>query len=74
MNKHDYYVRFVLKDIEDATFGNSVKSKMIGFTQREKEQIAANILRLYQTGEEIYLLKDTMKKCLRTASFISNVK
>ena len=65
MNKHDYYVRFVLKDIEAATFGDSVKSKMIGFTQREKEQIAANILRLYQTGEEIYLLKDTMKKMFK---------
>ncbi|MBE1555947.1 iron-dependent peroxidase [Sporosarcina limicola] len=65
MNKREYYLKFILKDIEAETFGYSVKDKMKWFTKEEKERIATNILRLYQTGEEIYLLKDTMRKLFK---------
>lgn len=65
MNKQEFYVQFFLKDIEAGSFGKDVKDKMTWFTKVEKEQIATNMLKLYQTGDEIYLLKDTMRKLFK---------
>lgn len=65
MNKQEYYIQFVLKDIADGSFGESVKEKLSLFPTHEQEIIAGNILRLYRTGEGIYLLKETMRKIFK---------
>lgn len=62
MNKREFYIRFMLKEIEEDVFGKQVKENISVFTKKEQEMIALQILRLYQTGDALYLLKDTMKR------------
>ncbi|MFX3633302.1 MAG: iron-dependent peroxidase [Candidatus Pristimantibacillus sp.] len=72
MNRREYYIRFVLKDMEDGLFGEDVKRGLDLFDRDEKEIIAANVLRLYETGEAVYLLKDTMRKLFRRSTIYVN--
>lgn len=65
MNKREFFIRFVLREIGAGVFGKSIQDKLQVFTKKEEEIFALNILRLYQTGDEIYLLKDTMKKLFK---------
>lgn len=65
MNKQEYYIQFVLKDIAEGIYGESVREKINLFTINEKETIAINIVRLYETGEALYLLKNTMRKLFK---------
>lgn len=67
MNKREYYIRFVLKEIEQGAFGKNIQHAFPLFTRDEKEIIALNILRLYQTNEALYLFIDTMKKVFRNS-------
>lgn len=67
MNKREYYIRFVLKDLEQGVFGKNIKQSLSLFSDEEKEIIALNILRLYQTNEELYFFIDTMKKIFKNS-------
>ncbi|WP_138184359.1 iron-dependent peroxidase [Paenibacillus alvei] len=72
MNRREYYIKFVLRDMEEGKFGLRV-SKGIGlFNQEQREMIAGNVLRLYETGEAIYLLKDTMRGIFRSSTIYAN--
>ncbi|WP_046228590.1 hypothetical protein [Paenibacillus algorifonticola] len=72
MNLREYYIRFILRDIEDGLFGDEVKHGLTLFTRNEREVIAANLLRLYETGEAVYLLKDTMRKLFKRSTIYVN--
>lgn len=65
MNKREFSIQFILREIDANVFGNTVRDNMHAFTKKEKEMVVLNILRLYQTGDEIYLLKDTMKRLFK---------
>ncbi|MFJ8462013.1 MULTISPECIES: iron-dependent peroxidase [Lysinibacillus] len=65
MNKREFFIRFILKEIEANVFGNLVRDNIHAFTKKEQEIVVLNMLRLYQTGEEIYLLKDTLKRLFK---------
>lgn len=65
MNKREFYIQFILKDIEAGVFGKSVQKKIKGLTKTEQVQVAMNILCLYETGDELHLLKDTMRKLFK---------
>lgn len=65
LNKKEYYIRFMLRDIEANVFGKLVRDKIKSFSKKEQEIIALNMLRLYQTGEALYLIKDTLKNIFR---------
>lgn len=62
MNKHEFYVRFIQKDIECGMFGPSLAAAMALFNHDERFLIAENIYWLYKNGEMIYLLTDTLNK------------
>lgn len=62
MNKREFFIQFVLREIYEGIFGERIQEKIQIFSKKEQEIVALNIMRLYQTGDEIYLLKDTMKK------------
>lgn len=72
LNKRDYYLKFILQDIEAGLFGkqNSVRIKL--FDRDEKEIIAGNILRLYELGEAVYLLTDTLRKIFKKPFIYAN--
>ncbi len=65
MNTMEFYIRFILKDMEANVFGNVVRRNIHAFSKKEQEIVVLNILKLYQTGEEIYLLKDTLKRLFK---------
>ena len=65
MNKREFYIRFILKEIEENVFGKLVKENIEAFTKKEQEMVALHILRLYQTGDGLYLLKDTIKRLFK---------
>lgn len=72
MSKREYYIKFVLRDLEAGIFGEAVKKGIQLFDRKEKEIIAANILLLYETGEAVYLLKDTMRKIFKKSIIYAN--
>ena len=69
MNKREYYVRFILKEMEMNVFGERVRDNLYALTKKEQEIVVLNLLRLYQTGDAIYLLKDTLKKLFKHCVF-----
>lgn len=65
MNKREHYIRFLAREIEKDVFGQQMGTHFSLFDQEEQELILFNILRLYRTGETLYLLKDTLKKLFK---------
>ncbi len=72
MNKKEYYVKFLLKDIENNMLGSAVKEKIKLFNNKEKIMLVHNILKLYKTGEALYLLKDMMRKIFKKSMVYAN--
>lgn len=74
MNKREYYIHFVIRDLEKGYFGEYVKQKINVFTPDEKKTLANNLLRLYETGEGIYLLRDTVRRIFTSTYIFSNAE
>lgn len=74
MNKREYYIHFMIKDLKQGYFGEYIKQKINVFTSEENKILANNLLRLYETGEGIYLLRDTIKKIFTNTYIFSNAK
>ncbi|TYQ16929.1 UNVERIFIED_CONTAM: hypothetical protein Cloal_3510 [Acetivibrio alkalicellulosi] len=67
MNKKEYYKRFILTDIDNEMFGGKLKEKLKLFSVNEQDVLAHNIIRLYITGEMLYLFKDTIRKIFKNS-------
>ncbi|NEW09799.1 iron-dependent peroxidase [Paenibacillus sp. SYP-B3998] len=72
MNKREFYIKFVLRDLEAGIFGSHIWEKMKLLNKEEQEVVAGNILSLYETGEAVYLLKDTMRKLFKNSTIYAN--
>jgi hypothetical protein len=72
MNKHEFYVRFILKDIERGLFGPRLAQAIHWFDRDERYMIAENVYGFYQTGEMIYFLADTLKKVFNEVVIYAN--
>lgn len=72
MTKIEFYIRFLIDDIINEMFGASIKDGMKLFSKFEKNMIARNMLRLYITGEMLYLLKDTFSKVFKNSIVYAN--
>lgn len=72
MNKTEYYEAFILQDIEDSIFGEKVKENLKVFDLQERVFILQNILKLYTTGEALYVLKTVMKTIFKKSIIYSN--
>lgn len=72
MNKKEYYIKFILRDIKNNVLGKIPKENLELFNEVEKEMLASNILRLYITGQSLYLLKDSIRKLFRHSMIYIN--
>ena len=72
MNKREYLIRFVVKDLNDGVFGEYIRRKIHVCTLPEQQIIANNLLSLYTAGECIHLLKDTVSRIFPRAYIFSN--
>ena len=72
LTKGEYYKNYILEDIEDGIFGEKVKSNFDIFSVREKNIIAENIYKIYNTGKIIFFLKKVIKKIYPNSNFYLN--
>lgn len=74
MCKREYHINFIIKDMKNGYFGDYVGKNIEVFSLKEKKILANNILYLYETGENIFLLKETVKKIFENSYILSNTK
>jgi len=72
MTKEEYYKDYILDDIEAGIFGEKVKVNFYIFNIIEKNIIAENIYKMYNTGEIIFFLKKVIKKIYPNTNFYTN--
>ena len=72
MNKREYHINFIVRDMVSGIHGRFVQEKITVFTMGERKIIANNLLTLYTTGECVFLLKDTVARIFRNAYIFSN--
>jgi hypothetical protein len=72
MNKTEYYIRFILREIAGGSFGPVVRERFGLLNESEQNIVAENVYRLLLTGEMLYLLKDTMQKIFNNSTIYAN--
>ncbi|NLD47641.1 MAG: iron-dependent peroxidase [Clostridiaceae bacterium] len=72
MSRREYYIRFIREDIERGIFGEEIAEGFCLFDKEEKYVLAQNILRLYITGEALYLFKDTVRRIFKNSTIYAN--
>lgn len=72
MSKKEYYINFIIEDMNNGIFGEYIKEKLSFFSIYELRIVANNLLNLFVTGEGVYLLKDTIKKIFTNTYIFSN--
>jgi hypothetical protein len=72
MNKTEYYLRFIQREIAAGVFGAAVQKDFDLFSPAEQGALAKNIYRLLITGELLYLLKDTVRQIFTNSTIYVN--
>ncbi len=72
MNKREFYITFVIKNIEEGYLGKTLKDNFSIFSKKEKRYIANGILSLYETSECIFILKKVTKEVFTKSYIFSN--
>jgi hypothetical protein len=72
MNKTEYYLRFILREIAAGVFGAAIKKDFNLFSPAEQVILAENIYRLLITGELLYLLKETFRRIFTNSTIYAN--
>lgn len=72
MNKREFYIRLAARDIEEGAFGENVRKQFRHFSGEERDIVAVNVLQLYETGEALHLLRDTMRKIFPRSTIYVN--
>ncbi|NLL06824.1 MAG: iron-dependent peroxidase [Clostridiaceae bacterium] len=72
MTKQEYYLRFVIDDISKGILGDRIKEKFEVFNYNEKIIIAENVVKMYKTGQTLYLLKDTVRRIFVNTTIYAN--
>lgn len=74
MNKQEFYKRFIRDDIENNCFGLQMEKKFDVFNKAEKQFLLNNIIRLYELGESLQLLKEAIKGIFKRSSIYINTQ
>ena len=74
MSRREYYIRFIIKDMQSGYFGSYVQENIDVLTKDEQKIVANNLLDLYETAECIHLLKETVRRIFTRAYIFSNAE
>jgi len=74
MNKREYYIQFIIRNMRTGYFGEYIKEKISIFTRQEQKIIANSLLTLHDAGECIYVLKDTVRRIFTNAYIFAVTK
>ncbi len=72
MTRREFYLRFVIDDISNGILGERIKEKFGIFSYNEKIIIAENLIKMYKTGQTLYLLKDTVRRIFVNTTIYAN--
>ncbi|MGW7158142.1 iron-dependent peroxidase [Paenibacillus taichungensis] len=72
MNKREYYIRFLKRDICDGVYGGRNASTFKDLNREEQDKICEGLLMVYETGELIHFLKQTMSKIFKKSIIYAN--
>ncbi|CAH1225334.1 iron-dependent peroxidase [Paenibacillus sp. JJ-223] len=72
MNKREYHIRFILRDMRSGIYGERIRRRLELFDREQQEVIACNLLRLYDTGEAVHLLRDTLVRMFPRSTLYAN--
>lgn len=72
MNKREYYIRFLSRDIRNGVFGDRIASSFNVLDRQEQDKICEGLLMVYETGELIHFLKQTMSKIFKKSIIYAN--
>ncbi len=72
MNRREFYITFVIKNIEEGYFGTTLKENFSIFSKKEKRYIANGLIATYETSESIFILKKVTKEIFEKAYIFSN--
>ncbi len=72
MNRREFYITFMIKNIEEGYLGKVLKENFSIFSKKEKRYIANGILSLYETAECIFILKKVTKEVFIKSYIFSN--
>ncbi|MGQ3479385.1 iron-dependent peroxidase [Paenibacillus sp. TY11] len=72
MNRREYHIQFVRRDIAEGIFGPKVKEGFGQLNREDQDAIAEGLLRLYETGEAVHLLKETMRRVFHRSIIYTN--
>ncbi|MGR6545095.1 iron-dependent peroxidase [Paenibacillus tundrae] len=72
MNKREYYIRFFKRDLSEGVYGSKIASIFNDLTREEQDKISEGLLMVYETGELIHFLKQTMSKVFKKSIIYAN--
>lgn len=65
LSKKEFYKIFLLRDIENNVFGESLKSNIECFNKEEKDIFLNGLITLYETGTSLELFKNVLSRIFR---------
>ena len=74
MNKREFHINFLINDMKRGYLGSYIQKNISVLTVDELVIVANNLLNLYATGEEIHLLRDSVRRIFRGAYVFSNTE
>ena len=74
MSRREYYIEFLLADMKKGYFGEYIQEKLDLFTVSEQKIIINNLIKLYDTGEILFLLKDTVSRIFTDSYIFCNAE
>lgn len=72
MNRREFYINFVIKNIENGYFGVELMDSISIFSSSEKRYLSNGILATYETSECIFILKKVTKEIFKNAYIFGN--
>ena len=68
ISKKELYKKFILQDIKDKVFGESLANNINAFNKRELDSVLDGILTLYTTGTSLYLFRKVLTSVFKDSS------
>lgn len=72
MNKREYQIRFTLREMQEGVFGERIRQRLKLFGREEQEVIAGHVLRLFDTGEAVHLLRELLVRMFPRSTLYAN--
>jgi hypothetical protein len=72
MTKREFHIRFILDDIENGILGERIRENFQIFSYKEKVIIVENLIKIYKTGQTLYILRDTVRTIFKKSTIYAN--